>query len=66
MEFLLYCVISENNLRISKVEIYRLSGILNGLTTKETNITTPKTYDEIQERLRRLGYETNLINSITP
>ena len=36
---------AETDLMNSKVEVDRLSGILNGLSTKETNITTPKTYD---------------------
>lgn len=43
--------------------IAQLEGVINGLNVRENNINRPETYDEIQDRFRRLGYETNIINS---
>lgn len=56
---------AENDLKISKDKIIDLQGIVNGLTVKESNIKIPESFNEIQNRFRRLGYEANIINSNT-
>lgn len=53
---------ADNDLNNSITEVNKLNGLLNGLFIKENDIKSPKDFDEIQDRLRRLGYETNISN----